>query len=272
MRIIPAADLERRLTPHPRTPGVFFVEWQGHLITLHDAGAGPVPARAVDELADRLDARFPVRNIAWTDGLDVLCLPHNLVFLDAQQHPTRRAQGQELPGLVLLSAGVSDIHEVVSHELAHAWARYNGMPTDGDADPQRLAEMAAITGINPDEFDSTAFLWERRWQELLAEHLSAALWDAPLADRIPPLSPGQYVRLAEWARKLTPRTRTITLRIGADVATVDGRAVTLDAPARIVPPGRTVVPLRFVSEALGCRVDWDGDTQTVTITQEVPGS
>ncbi|MDH4619948.1 copper amine oxidase N-terminal domain-containing protein [Brevibacillus sp. AY1] len=29
--------------------------------------------------------------------------------------------------------------------------------------------------------------------------------------------------------------------------------------------GRTQVPVRFVSEALGQKVDWDGSTQTVTI-------
>ncbi len=32
--------------------------------------------------------------------------------------------------------------------------------------------------------------------------------------------------------------------------------MTLDAPARVVPPGRTVVPLRFVSESLGAEVEW----------------
>ncbi|MBP8707973.1 MAG: copper amine oxidase N-terminal domain-containing protein, partial [Caldisericia bacterium] len=30
--------------------------------------------------------------------------------------------------------------------------------------------------------------------------------------------------------------------------------------------GRTVVPLRFVSEALGAQVDWDPDLQIITIT------
>jgi hypothetical protein len=45
----------------------------------------------------------------------------------------------------------------------------------------------------------------------------------------------------------------------------NGSPVFLDVPARIIS-GRTMVPLRFVSEAMGCAVEWDNDTQTVNIT------
>lgn len=41
-------------------------------------------------------------------------------------------------------------------------------------------------------------------------------------------------------------------------ATINGREVYLDAPAVLVPPGRTMVPLRFISEAFGAKVDWVG--------------
>ncbi|WP_334110778.1 DJ-1/PfpI/YhbO family deglycase/protease [Thermodesulfitimonas autotrophica] len=57
---------------------------------------------------------------------------------------------------------------------------------------------------------------------------------------------------------------TVKLTVGARTAYVNGSAVTLDVPAKIVN-GRTLVPLRFVSESLGCRVAWDAKTQTVTI-------
>lgn len=49
----------------------------------------------------------------------------------------------------------------------------------------------------------------------------------------------------------------VVLRPGARVANVDGRAVALDVPARVVG-GRTLVPLRFVVESLGVQVAWDG--------------
>lgn len=46
---------------------------------------------------------------------------------------------------------------------------------------------------------------------------------------------------------------------------VNGQAVSLDAPACIVD-GRTLVPVRAISEAYGANVTWDGNTQTVYIT------
>lgn len=57
---------------------------------------------------------------------------------------------------------------------------------------------------------------------------------------------------------------TIELRIGSRQAFVSGRPVTLDVPPMIVR-GRTMVPLRFVGEALGAQVDWDAATRTVFI-------
>ncbi|MGQ9756185.1 MAG: stalk domain-containing protein [Desulfotomaculales bacterium] len=56
----------------------------------------------------------------------------------------------------------------------------------------------------------------------------------------------------------------IILVIGSPVAFKDGQAVILDQPALLMA-GRTMVPLRFIAEALGAEVNWDGTTQTVTI-------
>ncbi len=49
---------------------------------------------------------------------------------------------------------------------------------------------------------------------------------------------------------------TILLRPGDPIASVDGDSVRLDVPAIIVG-GRTMIPLRFVAEALGAGVDWE---------------
>lgn len=48
---------------------------------------------------------------------------------------------------------------------------------------------------------------------------------------------------------------------------VDGKKVEGDVPA-INFNGRTMVPVRFVSEALGAEVQWDGNTGTATITSK----
>ncbi len=72
-----------------------------------------------------------------------------------------------------------------------------------------------------------------------------------------------------------PDTRTaIGVRGGIEVRipidsihpTVNQQRVTIDVPARIIE-GRTYIPLRFVGEALGDEVGWDGDTRTITITR-----
>lgn len=47
---------------------------------------------------------------------------------------------------------------------------------------------------------------------------------------------------------------------------VDGREIATDAPPVIVQ-NRTFVAVRFVSEALGAKVDWDANTRTVIITR-----
>jgi len=55
----------------------------------------------------------------------------------------------------------------------------------------------------------------------------------------------------------------VKLAVGGQ-AYVNGKLVNLDVPAKIIS-GRTMVPVRFMSEAMGWHVGWDGDTQTITI-------
>ncbi|MCH5187197.1 MAG: leucine-rich repeat protein [Oscillospiraceae bacterium] len=59
--------------------------------------------------------------------------------------------------------------------------------------------------------------------------------------------------------------KTVVLTVGADTAVVNGEEKTLPVPAMIID-GRTLVPLRFVSEQLGFAVDWNSETNTVYIT------
>ena len=58
---------------------------------------------------------------------------------------------------------------------------------------------------------------------------------------------------------------TLLLQIGNHSAVVDGKEVILDVPAAIMN-GRTMLPVRFVSEHLGADVQWAPVTKTVTIT------
>lgn len=58
--------------------------------------------------------------------------------------------------------------------------------------------------------------------------------------------------------------KTINIEIGKAFATIDGTQVPMDTPARVVRD-RAMVPLRFLSEALGATVDWRAAELTVII-------
>lgn len=60
--------------------------------------------------------------------------------------------------------------------------------------------------------------------------------------------------------------KEIVLTIGSKDVLIDGKKHIIDCPAEVVPPGRVFVPLRFVSETLGARVDYENSTGKITIT------
>lgn len=61
--------------------------------------------------------------------------------------------------------------------------------------------------------------------------------------------------------------RVAQLAIGSKTLKVNGASITMDAAAQ-VKDGRTVLPIRYVAQALGANVQWDEATRTVTITNK----
>ncbi len=60
----------------------------------------------------------------------------------------------------------------------------------------------------------------------------------------------------------------IVLQVGKVVAMINGQYASLDAPARLIE-GKTMVPVRFIAETLGCEVNWEDATRTVVIKGDV---
>jgi hypothetical protein len=58
---------------------------------------------------------------------------------------------------------------------------------------------------------------------------------------------------------------TVVVTVGKADAMVDGKPTTVETPP-IVAQGRVMVPLRFLAEALGAKVEWLGADRTVAIT------
>ncbi|OON96081.1 MAG: hypothetical protein ATN36_06495 [Epulopiscium sp. Nele67-Bin005] len=63
---------------------------------------------------------------------------------------------------------------------------------------------------------------------------------------------------------ITKGNTTIKLTLNSTQATVNGQATTLST-APIAVNGTTMIPVRFVSEALNVPIDWDATSQTVLI-------
>jgi len=63
--------------------------------------------------------------------------------------------------------------------------------------------------------------------------------------------------------------KVIELIIGRKTAKVNGEPVQLSVPPTIIS-GRTLVPLRFVSENLGAKVDYEAKSRTITISYPDP--
>ncbi len=67
----------------------------------------------------------------------------------------------------------------------------------------------------------------------------------------------------------------IEMPIGSSTYTLDGEVKTLDAPAELTPStngnSRTMVPIRFVTEALGYQVEWDQARNLVVIVPKSLG-
>lgn len=60
----------------------------------------------------------------------------------------------------------------------------------------------------------------------------------------------------------------VLVTVGKTDATIDGKAVAVETPP-IVAEGRVMVPLRFLAQALGAKVEWLGADRTVAITTSV---
>ncbi|OPX91269.1 copper amine oxidase N-terminal domain-containing protein [Pelotomaculum sp. PtaB.Bin117] len=57
----------------------------------------------------------------------------------------------------------------------------------------------------------------------------------------------------------------VKLIIGNNTMIINGTSFSMDVAPEIVDPGRTMLPVRWVAQALGCDINWDDATQTVTV-------
>lgn len=61
---------------------------------------------------------------------------------------------------------------------------------------------------------------------------------------------------------------TVKMTVDSNFETINGKAVEMDAAPQIID-GRTLAPARYVAEAFGCSVEWDGENKAVSITTPI---
>ncbi|AET61554.1 hypothetical protein HPL003_24180 [Paenibacillus terrae HPL-003] len=70
---------------------------------------------------------------------------------------------------------------------------------------------------------------------------------------------------------ITAQDKNISMENGGQSAMVNGKSVRLDASARMTS-GRVMVPLRFVGEELGLKVDWQASERVITLSSGKEGA
>lgn len=65
---------------------------------------------------------------------------------------------------------------------------------------------------------------------------------------------------------VTYKGTTMILTVNQKVVLLNGKKVELDVPAKIIND-KVMIPVRFISEQLGFKVDWNGSKRTVSITE-----
>ena len=68
-------------------------------------------------------------------------------------------------------------------------------------------------------------------------------------------------------RRAAVYTTVLTMTVGKTAYTVNGETKTMDA-APLIRGDRTMLPVRYVAEALGASVAWDADTSTATVMSD----
>lgn len=66
---------------------------------------------------------------------------------------------------------------------------------------------------------------------------------------------------------ITKDGKEIVLQLGSNIAYINGVETKLDVPAETMN-NRTIVPLRFIAESLGLKVEWDQENETIEVEDE----
>ena len=76
---------------------------------------------------------------------------------------------------------------------------------------------------------------------------------------------------ADRSVTLIRSARTVRMVISSSTMWINSVEAVMDTVPVIIEPGRTMLPIRYVAQALDCEIVWDAAARTITITQTVTG-
>lgn len=132
-----------------------------------------------------------------------------------------------------------------------------------------IPAIAAETVVTPDASSAVAVYLDG---SILQTEIEPRMVDGSVLVPMRSLFEAQGAKLSwDGATKTVTAEKADTklvYRIGERTADLNGQAMQLAVPGRITD-GYTLVPLRFVSESLGSKVDWDETARTVRIYSKI---
>jgi hypothetical protein len=196
----------------------------------------------------------------------------------------RKVQGETYAEIKILSANTNSYSDTGLNPDTKYYYRIRAYNGYGNSDYSNEANATTLKeAIPPPEkiiirlyIDKTTYYVNDELKEMDA---------APIIKESRTLLPIRYVAEAlgavvQWdavERKvtITLKETTIELWIDKNTALVNGEYKLIDSTNPkvvpiIIPPGRTMLPIRFIAENLGCRVDWDATLREVKITYPAP--
>ncbi|MGI9951343.1 stalk domain-containing protein [Moorellaceae bacterium AZ2] len=231
-------------------------------------------------LGSSMGERYPTLEIVEIDGVPWQDSPYAQVIIDHLDYYGNDSYFVRYPDLLeivldkrfngmghkvwkLYSQGksVAEIKEILLAEKTGSDSPASNLP------PAEPGKVCVVLYLNRKDYSVAR---DGTWQ-------GASLDVAPVSQNGRTLVPlrgvmEQFGAQVEWVPeskqvKVGLGNKQVVLTLGSTIAMVDGEKVELDVPARVVN-GRTMIPLRFVSEQLGMDVAWDGKTQSITIRQK----
>lgn len=156
----------------------------------------------------------------------------NIAIIGAGGNPPKRTVIPFNMGNTMITAGYGGVTTSVKVEITQATVMINGVVQVYDQPPVILNDRTLVPLRGIFEALGATVSWEQNTKTVTA----------------------------------TKEGTTIRLTIGSAKAHKNGMTINLDQPPQLIND-RTMLPVRFVSEALGAEVNWDQRIRTVVITK-----